>query len=97
MITPLNKLRFCDLGLVVSLLYFFIAYSIVALLLMVLSDNREFSMMVVIFILIPILALLLLFTVTQTGKIAPNSVQNPQFYIQLVYRAPLFITLKIEI
>ena len=43
---------------------------------MVLSDNREFSMMVVIFILIPILPLLLLFTVTQTGKIAPNSVQN---------------------
>ena len=76
MITPLNKLRFCDLGLVVSLLYFFIAYSIVALLLMVLSDNREFSMMVVIFILIPILPLLLLFTVTRTGKIAPNSVQN---------------------
>ena len=76
MITPLNKLRFCDLGLVVSLLYFFIAYSIVALLLMVLSDNREFSMMVGIFILIPILPLLLLFTATQTGKIAPNSVQN---------------------
>ena len=76
MITPLNKLRFCDLGLVVSLLYFFIAYSIVALLLMVLSDNREFSMMVVIFILIPILPLLLLFTVTRPGKIAPNSVQN---------------------
>ena len=76
MITPLNKLRFCDLGLVVSLLYFFIAYSIVALLLMVLSDNREFSMMVVIFILIPILPLLLLFTVTRTGKITPNSVQN---------------------
>ena len=76
MITPLNKLRFCDLGLVVSLLYFFIAYSIVALLLMVLSDNREFSMMVGIFILIPILPLLLLFTVTRTGKIAPNSEQN---------------------
>ena len=76
MITPLNKLRFCDLGLVVSLLYFFIAYSIVALILMVLSDNREFSMMVVIFILIPILPLLLLFTVTRTGKIAPNSEQN---------------------
>ena len=76
MITPLNKLRFCDLGLVVSLLYFFIAYSIVALLLMVLSDNREFSMMVVIFILFPILPLLLLFTVTRTGKIAPNSEQN---------------------
>ena len=76
MITPLNKLRFCDLGFVVGLLYFFIAYSIVALLLMVLSDNREFSMMVVIFILIPILPLLLLFTVTQNGKITPNSVQN---------------------
>ena len=76
MITPLNKLRFCDLGLVVSLLYFFIAYSIVALLLMVLSDNREFSMMVVIFILIPILPLMLLFTVTRTGKITPNSVQD---------------------
>ena len=76
MITPLNKLRFCDLGFVVGLLYFFITYSIVALLLMVLSDNREFSMMVVIFILIPILPLLLLFTVTQPGKIAPNSAQN---------------------
>ena len=76
MITPLNKLRFCDLGLVVSLLYFFIAYSIVALLLMVLSDNREFSMMVGIFILIPILPLLLLFMATRTGKIAPNSEQN---------------------
>ena len=77
MIKPLNKLRFCDLGLVVSLLYFFIAYSIVALLLMVLSDSREFSMMVVIFIFIPILPLLLLFTVTRpAGKIAPNSAQN---------------------
>ena len=43
---------------------------------MVLSDNREFSMMVGIFILIPILPLLLLFTATRTGKIAPNSVQN---------------------
>ena len=76
MITPLNKLRFCDLGLVVHLLYFSITYSIIALLLMVYSDNRGFSMMVLTLICIPILPLLLLFTVTQPGKIAPNSAQN---------------------
>ena len=76
MITPLNKSRFCNLGLVVTLLYFSIAYSIVALLLMVLSDNRGFSIMVLTLICIPILPLLLLFTATQPGKIAPNSAQN---------------------
>ena len=43
---------------------------------MVYSDNRGFSMMVLTLICIPILPLLLLFTVTQPGKIAPNSVQN---------------------
>ena len=76
MITPLNKLRFCDLGLVVHLLYFSITYSIIALLLMVYSDNRGFSMMVLTLICIPILPLLVLFTVTQPGKIAPISAQN---------------------
>ena len=76
MIIPLNKLRLCDLGLVVHLLYFSMAYSIVALLLMVLSDNRGFSMMVLTLICIPILPLVLLLAVVQPGKIAPNSAQN---------------------
>ena len=76
MIAPWNKLRFCDLGLVVHLLYFSITYSIIALLLMVYSDNRGFSMIVLTLICIPILPLFVLFTVTQPRKIAPNSVQN---------------------
>ena len=59
---------FCDLGSVICLLYFCIAYSIVALLLLVQSKNRDFEKTLFIFSILPIAPLLILAVVTQKRK-----------------------------
>ena len=63
-----NLTTFCDLGFVICLLYFCIAYSIVALLLLVQSENRDFEKTLFIFSFLPIAPLLILAVVTQKRK-----------------------------
>ena len=73
-----KKSTFCDLGCIVSLLYVFISYSIVALLLMVQTKDGNFLMMALVLIFIPIMPLLILLTVTQKRKIEPCSSMSTQ-------------------